>query len=602
MTHSLPAAAPTLRAPRHIAVCAVLIDLAWLNLAALCGVAAAVEPHDQANAAIAQDEIDFARDILPLLTKHCYQCHGSKRNEGGLKLSDPDSALQGGASGRPAIVPGIPEASRMLQLIKGEDLDRIMPPREVPERLSGEEITLFERWIRAGAKRPTMLDAGSEKQLLIDGQLVARSENVTFRAHPPRKTSEVLISADRAWEGSHICGQPTVMLEEGRYRAWYDAYAEDSQDQAPGPRLCYAESQDGRNWTKPELGLVPFRGTTANNIVFPDKPIAYRGGTVFYDSEAAVAERYKLVGVGSDGLEGAVSSDGVHWFHVGTILRGVEVDGKCTCFLDPRLRRYVLYCQSWTGGEPGKGSVAIGRSESTEFRSFTSPKIVFQLDAEESKHRDLRSATATMYSRAGNAYFLFPAIVDRRSAAFDVQLAVSRDGVKWARYREPVWIPRGMNGELDSMCVFPSSGCVARGDELVFHYAASSTSLDKLASPGGQKAGVITRAIGRLDGFVSADAPETGGTLTTIPLTFVGDRLEVNATGRLRVALLDRQGRPVAGHTLDECDIIDGDSVRHVVKWKGKTSVSAFCGQLVQLQFELQRASLYAFQFVAAQP
>jgi hypothetical protein len=252
MTHSLRTAAQTLRTSRRIAVCAVLVNLAVLNLAVLRGVAAAVEPQGPAIAMpIARDEIDFARDILPLLTKHCYKCHGAKRNEGGLKLNDPDSALQGGASGRPAIVPGIPEASRMLQLIKGEDLDRIMPPREVPERLSGEEITLFERWIRAGAKRPVMLDAGSEKQLLIDGKLVARSENVTFRIHPPRKTSEVLLSADRAWEGSLIRGQPTVMLEEGRYRAWYDAYAEDSQDQTSGPRLCYAESQDGQQHRVP---------------------------------------------------------------------------------------------------------------------------------------------------------------------------------------------------------------------------------------------------------------------------------------------------------------------------------------------------------------
>ncbi len=515
------------------------------------------------------------------------------------KLSDHRSMLRGGDSGKPIIVPGIPEASRLVRVVSGQDPELTMPPREENDALSGAEIGLMERWIREGAKWPAMIDASSDKQLFIDDQIIAKSENVTLRVNPPRKTGEVLVRSDRLWESFLTCNYPTVIAENGQFRMWYEAYQADYAAGDFGARLCYAESKDGREWTKPELGLVEFMGSKANNIVYPNEPIPYHGGSVFYDPAAALTERYKLVSMGPGGINGAVSADGIHWLHIGTILRGMESDTQNVCFLDSDLRRYVLYCRMWTGGQPGKGFRAIGRRESLEFRSFPPARIVLEPQAPDPPEHDLYTNAAVKYPYAASAYFLFPSVFDHPADALDIQPATSRDGIQWTRHRQPAWIARGGPGSFDSMCLYQAPGCIRHGDKLFFYYSAYSVGHDKTHPKNVQKAGTLSRAVLRLDGFVSADAPDSGGTLTTIPLTFVGNQLQVNATGRFRVALLDRPGKPIPGFNLDDCDPFDGDSVRHTVTWKGKSAGSSLAGQLVQLQFELKAAKLYAFQFSA---
>jgi hypothetical protein len=112
----------------------------------------------------------------------------------------------------------------------------------------------------------------------------------------------------------------------------------------------------------------------------------------------------------------------------------------------------------------------------------------------------------------------------------------------------------------------------------------------------------ISRVIMRLDGFVSADANYTGGWLTTPPLMFEGAMLELNldtsAGGVARVEIQDASGNPVPGHTLDEADELNGNSVRMPVSWHGRSDVSNLAGDPVKLHFKLRNCKLYAFQFV----
>ena len=87
----------------------------------------------------------------------------------------------------------------------------------------------------------------------------------------------------------------------------------------------------------------------------------------------------------------------------------------------------------------------------------------------------------------------------------------------------------------------------------------------------------------------------------TKPLTFAGELLELNvcARGFVRVALCNRQGRPLPGFSLADCDTIRGDSIRSVVSWKGASGLGRYIGKTIRLQFELFDAKLYAFQFAA---
>ena len=101
----------------------------------------------------ADEDVDYARDIQPLFARHCSDCHGPDTQEGRLRLDRRSSLIRGGDSGEPAIIPGKPELSHLLRLVRGEEAGKRMPP-EPAEQLTPPQIQLLERWIAAGAPWP----------------------------------------------------------------------------------------------------------------------------------------------------------------------------------------------------------------------------------------------------------------------------------------------------------------------------------------------------------------------------------------------------------------------------------------------------------------
>jgi hypothetical protein len=105
----------------------------------------------------------------------------------------------------------------------------------------------------------------------------------------------------------------------------------------------------------------------------------------------------------------------------------------------------------------------------------------------------------------------------------------------------------------------------------------------------------------RLDGFVSASAPMSGGEVVTKPLTFQGKQLRLNfstsAAGAVRVELQDAAGEPIPGYSLADSNPLFGDALDREVTWKGGTDVGPLAGKPVRLRFALEDADLYAFQF-----
>src|SRR5829696_2581357 len=95
-------------------------------------------------------EAFFEQKIRPVLVKECYSCHSAeaKRVKGGLRLDTRAGVLKGGDSG-PAVVPGKPEESPLLEAVRHEGI--AMPPdAKLPERV----IADFERWVKIGAPDP----------------------------------------------------------------------------------------------------------------------------------------------------------------------------------------------------------------------------------------------------------------------------------------------------------------------------------------------------------------------------------------------------------------------------------------------------------------
>ncbi|MCC6508086.1 MAG: DUF1553 domain-containing protein [Pirellulaceae bacterium] len=99
--------------------------------------------------------VDFAKDIRPLLEKHCYECHSADKEDGGLNLGMRRRALEGGDHG-PVLTPGQSAESRLIHYVAALDKETAMPPGS--SGLAPEEIGLLRAWIDQGAKWPTGID------------------------------------------------------------------------------------------------------------------------------------------------------------------------------------------------------------------------------------------------------------------------------------------------------------------------------------------------------------------------------------------------------------------------------------------------------------
>ena len=105
-------------------------------------------------------DVDFERDIAPILEEHCWGCHGEDEQESGLRLDLRVRMLRGGDSGLATIVPGKPEKSYLIEVIKHLDPDVKMPPDE--DMMSQDRIDLLTRWVKEGAVWPGQMDAVDE--------------------------------------------------------------------------------------------------------------------------------------------------------------------------------------------------------------------------------------------------------------------------------------------------------------------------------------------------------------------------------------------------------------------------------------------------------
>ena len=97
----------------------------------------------------AEEKVDFNREIRPILSDKCFQCHGPDEQtlKGDLRLDQRESALSAGA-----IVSGDFAASELIARITSSDPDEVMPPPKVKKPVTAEEADLLRRWIEQGAE------------------------------------------------------------------------------------------------------------------------------------------------------------------------------------------------------------------------------------------------------------------------------------------------------------------------------------------------------------------------------------------------------------------------------------------------------------------
>src|ERR1044071_7281797 len=101
----------------------------------------------------AEPKVNFDREVRPILSENCYQCHGpdEQKRKAKLRLDIREDAIKPAKSGDPAIVPDAPEKSRLITRVSSQDADEKMPPPESGKKLSTQQIETLRRWISQGA-------------------------------------------------------------------------------------------------------------------------------------------------------------------------------------------------------------------------------------------------------------------------------------------------------------------------------------------------------------------------------------------------------------------------------------------------------------------
>lgn len=163
----------------------------WIFLISLLTLVSSCEPL-AAQAKQAQQVKFFETKIRPLLARHCYECHGNKKQKNGLRVDSLASLLKGGESGA-AVIPGNPVDSLLIAAVNYDGFE--MPPKG---RLQQEEIEDLTTWIRAGAVWPDVEVSASTNRILKFTQ-----EEKDFWAFQPLNSPEIPVS-DSIWSTNNI--------------------------------------------------------------------------------------------------------------------------------------------------------------------------------------------------------------------------------------------------------------------------------------------------------------------------------------------------------------------------------------------------------------
>ncbi len=233
-------------------------------------------------AAIADDL--FEAKIRPMLVEHCLECHGGERAEGGLSLDNRQGWQQGGDSG-PAIVPGDPDISLLVQRIRGDEEELRMPPADVSEPLASHEIDAFVQWIADGAEDPR---SGEEK---LGGMSLDESERWwAFQPIPtvdsPSAERSIDTFLDEVISSKQIAPVTRADKRTLIRRATYDltglpptpeAVSEFLADESPEAfshlvERLLASPEYGRQWGKHWLDVVRYADTAGENT---DRPLPH---------------------------------------------------------------------------------------------------------------------------------------------------------------------------------------------------------------------------------------------------------------------------------------------------------------------------------------
>lgn len=461
------------------------------------------------------------------------------------------------------------------------------------------------------------INIGSRRELFVDHLLIDELNNVRLVLNRPRDEG-VTLQFDQPWEGL-FCGYVTVIKNGDLFQLYYRGRPQRGADGDTGEVYCYAESSDGISWTKPELDLFPIPGHATNNIVLADAAPVTHNFCPMLDSRPGVSadRRYKAIGgTVHSGLIAWSSPDGIHWkkWRDEPVISKAMVpyrhmfDSQNLAFWSSKEQKYLCYFRVFEGGIR-----RICRSTSDDFLNWTEPVLMgYRHDGGEAPIEHLYTNQTSPYFRAPHLYVSIAArfmpgrqvLSDEQAKAINVDpkyfkdtsdaiLMTSRGGDTYDRTFLSGFIRPAIGSQnWVSRTNYPALNVVQTGPTRMSVY---------LNQDYAQPTSHLHRYSMRLDGFASAQAAYSGGSLVTRPLTFNGKELAINfgtsAAGSIRIEIQDVDGKAIPGFSLNDAKKQIGNEIERVVTWQQGSDVSAFSGKPVRLRFVIKDADLYSFKF-----
>jgi hypothetical protein len=429
----------------------------------------------------------------------------------------------------------------------------------------------------------------------------------------PQKASKIgpIIPNDRDWEFMIVA---YVSLHDigGKFGLWYECVPPGGNGNSN--LLCYAESTDGVNWIKPELGLVDYKGSKKNNIVIDGTKCPYgsfHGSSVFVDHNADANERFKVIYMSyyipedviarlkseSPGSVDAFgenlkvvmllgkSPDGLRWTFSDKPLFCHVCDTQTCVAYDTYLKRWVAFTRMWQLGRR-----AIGRMETSDITRWPVPETVLWTPTDADAADDIYCNSKSLYPGTSTIHIMFPTMYLRRIDGCAMRLASSVDTLAWE------WLPGELMqsgpDEWDAGCFFVGSGLTEiPGDMVVIPYGGYAY---PHKYPRWGRMGQLGLAAWKKERIVALQASEEAE-FWTVRFTLPGDRLYLNCrthrAGYIKVEVADVDGR-----SLGDCDPIVGDHIKVPVTWRDNPNIGVSRDRGVSLRFRMRSAGLYSFE------
>ena len=506
-------------------------------------------------------------------------------------------------------------------LSNGIELPAQWPPRyEVPAERKEMPVPYLQQ-------KPEVIPVNTGRQLFVDSFLIEETTLVPVYHKPNFYAGNPVLEPTEKWEETTE-GAPYASPfsdgiwyddQTGKFRMWYLAGAGTIHKQSNQTfYTCYAESEDGKHWTKPTLDLVP--GTNIVDTCNRD------AATVWLDRmEKDPAKRWKFFNVERRPLDSRwscilkYSADGIHWSE--GVAQSGDLYDRTSAFYNPFTGKWALSMR-YSTPVSYRSRAYLEHSDpemlvslAHRMRRDVPDKFVhfwFTPDDKELRHPKYPEVEPGIYNFDAIAYEsimlgLYSAWcgpendickrdgIQKRNV---VSLGYSRDGFHFSRPTHEAFMDVNETegawnwGNMQSINGVP----LIVGDSLYFY--SSGRRLNKIMWDSYTSTGLATL---RRDGFVSMRAGREEGTLSTEKLSFDGKYFFVNADvkakkAQLAVELLDEQGTPIPGFTKKDCVVMKkADSTKQLVTWKNNADLSSLKGKVIRAKFYLTNGDLYAF-------